>query len=206
MREKHQKILDQVVEELRRRRGVEAVLVSGSVARSVARGDFTPYSDIELNVIVDKEFEGDFKDEDLWRSRKIQGVYVEIYYASFESWKKEILSRKEVPRTLNQFFEAKILHDPDGVAKQLVNLAKKAYTEFKYPSHFIKLARFAIEHNKNKILSRLHQGRELAAAIDADLATSWVLRGLAYLFNIPNTEGSRIVEDMLSSRCLTDEF
>jgi len=40
----------------------------------------------------------------------------------------------------------------------------------------------------------------------ADFATGWILRGLAYMFNIPNTEWSRNLEKMLASRHLTDEF
>ena len=55
-------------------------------------------------------------------------------------------------------------------------------------------------------MSRLYQGMDLAASIDSDFATSWVLRGLAYLFNIPNTEGPRNMEKILTSRHLTDEF
>lgn len=199
---KYQKIVDQVIEDLKRRKGVEAILLSGSVAR----GDFTPYSDIELNVIVNKEVEGEFDDEDLYRSREKEGVFVEIYYASADSWKREILSEKEEPRVLNQFCEAKILYDPHRVAKHLVDLAKKAFTQFNYPSRYVELAKYATKHNRNKILSRLYQGKQLAAAIDADIAVSWILRGLTYLLNIPNTEVSRNVEEILASKQLTEDL
>jgi len=202
LRRKYQNIVDQVVEELKHRRGIEAVLLSGSVAR----GDFTPYSDIEFNVIVSKEDEVKFEEEDLWRSREIEGVCIEIYYASSESWREEMLSPKDEPRCLGQFSEAKILYDPSGVAEPLVNLARKTYAQFEYPSQYINLARYAVKHNRNKILSRLYQSKELAAAIEADIATSWVLRGLAYLFTIPDTDGSRNIEKILASRRLADEF
>lgn len=183
---KHREIVEEVVKELKRRSEIRALLLTGSLAR----GDFTPYSDVEINVIVDKEHEEEFEDEDLWRSRRIRGVFVEISYGSLESWKKRISSQKEDPRCLNQFAEAEILYDSDGVAKSLVNFAtKKKDAQFRYPSRFVRLAEYAVKHNKNKILSDLHRGKELAAAMDADFATGWILRGLAYILNIPNTSG-----------------
>lgn len=202
LRKKYHIIVEEVVEELKRKSEIQALLLCGSLAR----GDITPYSDIELNVIVDKKFEGKFEDEDLWRSRNIRGVFVEINYGSLESWEKRIFSQKEDPRCLNQFVEAKILHDTNGAAKYLVNFAKKTYAQFNYPSQCMKLAEFAVRHNKNKILSDLYRGKELVATMDADFATGWILRGLAYMFNIPNTEWSRNLEKILASRHLTDEF
>jgi predicted nucleotidyltransferase len=202
LRKKYREIVEEVIREFKRQSGIIAVLLSGSVARE----DYTPYSDIEFNVVVDKASERKFKDEDLWRSRNIRGVFVEIYYGSLESWKKRLLSQKEEPRCLNQFFEAKILHDSNGAAKYLVNLAKEVYSHFTYPPQCMKLAQYALRHNKNKILSDLYHGKKLVATMDADFATGWVLRSLAYTFNIPNTEWSRNLEKILTSRHLTDEF
>lgn len=202
LRKKYREIVEEVVKELKRQSGTIAVLLSGSVARE----DFTPYSDIEFNVVVDEESERKLEDEDLWRSRNVRGVFVEIYYGSLESWKKEILSQKGEPRCLNQFFDAKILHDPNGAAKYLVNFAQKVYAHFMYPPQCMNLAEYAVRHNKNKILSDLYRGKKLVATMDADFATGWVLRGLAYMFNIPNTEWSRNLEKILTSKHLTDEF
>jgi len=198
----YHKIVQKVVREMKRRNEIKAVVLSGSVGR----GDFTPYSDIELNVIVDKEAEREFEDEDLWRSRNIGDVFVEVCYGSVESWEKRILSQKEEPRCLNQFAEAKIQYDLNRVAEYLVNLAKKAHAQFRYPAQCMKLAAYAVKHNKNKILSDLYRGKELLAAMDADFATGWILRALAYMFNIPNTEWSKNLEEILASKHLTDEF
>jgi len=198
----YHKIVQKVVREMKRRNEIKAVVLSGSVGR----GDFTPYSDIELNVIVDKEAEREFEDEDLWRSRNIGDVFVEVCYGSVESWEKRVLSQKEEPRCLNQFAEAKIQYDPNRVAEYLVNLAKKTRAQFRYPAQCMKLAAYAVRHNKNKILSDLYRGKELLAAIDADFATGWISRALAYRFNIPNTEWSGNLEQILASKHLTDEF
>lgn len=66
--------------------------------------------------------------------------------------------------------------------------------------------RIRSEHSKNKTISDLYRGKELATALDADFATGWILRGLAYIFDILNTEWSRNLEKMLASNHLTDEF
>jgi predicted nucleotidyltransferase len=200
--QKYRTIVGEMVEELKRRSEIKAIVLSGSVAR----GDITPYSDIELNVIVKKESEEKFEDEDLWRSRNVYGVSVEICYASAKSWEKKITSQGEEPRCLNQFVEAKILHDSNGAAKRLVNFAKKDYAQLTYPPRCLKLAEYAVKHNRNKILSDSYRGKELAAAMDADFAIGWILRGLAYKLNIPNTEWSRNLGRILASKHLTDEF
>lgn len=202
LRKKYHKVVEEVVKELKGRSEVKSIVLSGSVARE----DITPYSDIELNVIVNKESEEKFEDEDLWRSRNIHGVFVEICYGSPESWEKRITSQEEEPRCLNQSAEAKTLHDSNGAAKHLVHFAKRKHAQFTYSPRCLKLAEYAVKPNRNKILSDFYRDEKLAAAMDADFAIGWVLRGLAYMFNMPSTEWSRNLKRILASEHLTDEF
>ncbi len=117
MRPDYDRVLEQIVAELKARPDVIAILLCGSYATN----QMGPASDIDLHVLI----EGD------WRqrvTRRIDGVQVETFFNPPSNipryWDKE-----ERGETVTMYAQGQVVYDPRGILGELVQMARARYAE-----------------------------------------------------------------------------
>lgn len=191
-----QKKIDVIKDKIVKEESPVAVVISGSVAR----GDYGNYSDVDLYILVDDSREKSFT------TRIIDGRRFEFSYYPIQILKNEILEKIDTPRALNAFYEAKILFDPFGVAKECIELARMRYQTFRYPPEKLEGMIYGVLRIREKMLDALEDGKQLYVMYDVFTVVNYVTRGLLYLHNIPQLDYQGNLRLVLSNDNMDDRL
>jgi predicted nucleotidyltransferase len=168
-----------VAAELWTREDVSAVILIGSVAR----GDATSSSDVDLAVVSGEEVEGP-----AMRRELRGGTLVEIISRSDRGWRERL--RRPMPRWLYALLEGQILHD-DGVGARLVDAAREARRAYKTPKAVLDEMAAAFWHGQAKVDRALASADPMTRAYQASLAVDWIIDALYAVHDVPLPAASR---------------
>lgn len=141
---KMKEIAVEVAEEIKEREGVLAIIVEGSVAF----GNITEYSDVDMEVIVSPEYLNHHPNNEGKKYETDYGIVdLDIYFYTFEDLMKEFGKRESIEdwESLRYYFiNGWVLYDPSEILKSLQDYWRK------YPHHEremnLKKARDAIHY------------------------------------------------------------
>lgn len=160
------------------REDVQAVLLTGSVAR----GEHCASSDVDLLVVGPET-------ADLPVRRVAQGHLVERIAHSESGW----MARFDRPRTswLYAFCEAEILVD-DGVGRRLQELAGRTRREYRASQELRQNVATMLWHSQAK-LERARDGDDLSQGFWAAICIEYILNALYTVHDVALPAGSRLV-------------
>lgn len=182
---KHQKVLHIVSERLQNKS--RAIFVTGSVAR----GDATTGSDLDLLVVTKKGHS--------FKEKTVDGVVVEIKSNSLIGFKNKM---KKDPMNIYQWIDARAVYDPEGLLIELKVLAQEIFDGYKpltFPTKWLSSA-------KSKILGAHASGNTpfLSFHVSNNL---WKVVETFYVINgVPTPPSSTAFKNIKTLKKLPENF
>jgi predicted nucleotidyltransferase len=169
-----------VAAELSSRHDVIAVMLHGSVAR----GDATTSSDVDLVVVVVEDPPGSAM------KRYIRdGILIECISRSETAWRDRL--RRPMPRWLWALLESQILYDEGDVAARLLQDAQEARRAYRTPQATLDEMAAAFWHGQSKVDRAVSRADALLRGYQAAVSVDWVIDALYALHDVPLPAASR---------------
>lgn len=182
---KHEKVLTELSDKLKQKS--RAVIVTGSVAR----GDSTKNSDLDILVITKKGHS--------FKEKIVDGVTVEIKSNSLIGFKNKM---KKDPMNIYQWMDAIAIYDPDDLLIELKVLAQEIfdnYTPLTFPTKWLSSAKIKIRsahESQNHAFLSFHVSSNL-----------WkVVEGFYLLNGVPTPPSSTAFKNITSLKKLPENF
>ena len=166
--EKHNRIYNSVIYDLKSTPNVHGVLLNGSLAY----GKATEYSDIDLIVLSDK---------DEFISKRVDGILVEEHFHTYE---RMIDGLERNPQDVYKYLYSKIVFD-DGRLFEITKKAKILYDNYETPSDVKEGICYWLSSTKDKINGAISAGDLLKASYLVSTNAWEILKGVWAANNKP---------------------
>jgi predicted nucleotidyltransferase len=170
----HQRVLDEILDELNHDSGVRGVMLAGSTARGTARAD----SDLDLLVVT--------ADDRPWRSAP-RPIPVDLVVHTAEQWREQFAPTRIGDESWGYaFLDGVILHDPTGVVARLAADAREIHAGYRVPAHIKDHYAWLWRHLRPKMLAVLRRADPVEIGWAAAVMTNDLVRTVWAVNDLPN--------------------
>ncbi|WP_433437643.1 nucleotidyltransferase domain-containing protein [Nonomuraea sp. CA-141351] len=173
----HERVLAEVLADLRADPNVRGVMLGGSLSRGTARRD----SDLDVYAVT-AEDDGDAR----WR-RQDRLLPVDLLAYTAEVWRARFSPDRVGDESWGYaFLDGVVLSDPDGVVAQLRIDAAEIHASYRVPAHIRAHYAGLWEHLRPKMLAVLHRDDPTEIGWAAAVMTNEVVRTVWAANDLPN--------------------
>jgi predicted nucleotidyltransferase len=193
MGDRHSKLLDSLMAEMKREPSIIGVMLQGSVAR----GDYHTGSDLDLLVLV-----ADGQGKGLV-SEQIDGILVERHYRDEATLRHRFERRPAIAYGL---VEGRILYDPQGRLAGLTDHARRLLADFRTPVSLREDIQYWLYASRIKLVAAWDAGDELKAAFLVASTTWKILEGIWAVNDLPIPHSGAVLAHLSELADRPDDF
>lgn len=189
----HRQVLATIVDELKGDPAVSGVLLQGSVAR----GDHSPGSDLDLLVLLQPGTSRPFQSE------VRAGILVETHHSTAPDLTSSVATRPSLAYGIR---DGQVQYDRTGEITALMQAATEALQTYRTPAKELRAIRYWLYTAKVKLLAALNASDETRAGLLASINAWKTLEGLWAVNHLPTPPGGAVLTYLQELELLPPHF